>query len=58
VSAADDEAGRVKPTDRGWNDAKRDMDNRNDQARKAGKARQVAHERRISALKRDSKAER
>jgi hypothetical protein len=53
-----EEGGRVKPTDRAWNDAKRDMASRNDQARKAGKARQVAHERRLAELKRDSKAER
>ena len=49
---------RVKPTDRGWIDAKREVADRNDEARKAGKARQVEHQRRLAAMKRNSKAER
>jgi hypothetical protein len=49
---------RVKPTDRGWTDAKRAVADRNDQARKAGKARQDEHERRLAEMKRNSKAER
>jgi hypothetical protein len=52
------DAQRVKPTDRGWTEAKREVADRNDQARKAGKARQVEHERRLAEMKRNSKAER
>ena len=49
---------RVKPTERGWVDAKREVADRNDEARKAGKARQVEHQRRLAEMKRNSKAER
>jgi hypothetical protein len=49
---------RSKPTDRGWVDAKREVADRNDEARKAGKERRDEHERRMAEMKRRSKAER
>jgi hypothetical protein len=49
---------RAKPTDRGWQDAKRDVEDRNDVARKAGKQRQAEHQKRLAAMKKRSKAER
>ena len=52
------ESERVKPTDRGWTDAKREVEDRNAVARKAGKARQAEHQRRLAEMKRNSKAER
>jgi len=52
------DAQRVKPTDRGWTDAKREVADRNDQARKAGKQRQAEHQKRLDQMKRNSKAER
>ena len=59
MSASQDSDGtRTKPTERGWNDAKREVADRNDEARKAGKQRQAAHERQIADMKRRSKAER
>jgi hypothetical protein len=58
MSASEEQGERVKPTDRGWTDAKREVADRNDQARKAGKARQDEHQRRLAEMKRNSKAER
>jgi hypothetical protein len=52
------DAQRVKPTDRGWTDAKREVADRNDQARKAGKERQAEHQKRLAQMKKNSKAER
>jgi hypothetical protein len=52
------DAQRVKPTDRGWTDAKREVADRNDVARKAGKERQAEHQRKLAEMKRNSKAER
>jgi hypothetical protein len=52
------ESERVKPTDRGWTDAKREVADRNDQARKAGKERQAEHQKRLAQMKKNSKAER
>jgi hypothetical protein len=54
----DTDAPRTKPTDRGWTDAKRDVADRNDEARKAGKQRKDDHDRQIADMKRNSKAER
>jgi hypothetical protein len=54
----DTDGPRAKPTDRGWLDAKRDVADRNDQARKAGKQRQAEHERKLAEMKKHSKAER
>jgi hypothetical protein len=56
--APDTDGPRAKPTDRGWTDAKRDVADRNEQARKAGKQRQADHERQLAAMKKRSKAER
>ena len=47
---------RTKPTDRAWLDAKRDVADRNDRARKAGKAERAAHDRQIADLRRADRA--
>jgi hypothetical protein len=57
-SPENDDAPRTKPTDRGWTDAKRDVADRNDEARKAGKQRKDDHDRQIANMKKRSKAER
>jgi hypothetical protein len=51
-------AQRVKPTERGWTDAKREVEDRNAVARKAGKERQAEHQKRLALMKKNSKAER
>ena len=51
----DESAPRVKPTDRAWLDAKKDVADRNDATRKAGKKEREAHEKHIAAIRRSDK---
>jgi hypothetical protein len=51
----DESAPRAKPTDRAWLDAKRDVADRNEAARKAGKKERADHEKHIAAIRRSDK---
>ena len=55
--AGDAEHGRrTRPDGSAWADAQRLVAERNEQARKAGKQRREAHERRLAALRRGARA--
>jgi hypothetical protein len=47
-----DDTRRVPPDGRGWREAQRRVAERNDQARKAGKAERAEHERQIAEMHR------
>jgi hypothetical protein len=50
-----DQNPRTRPDGSAWADAQRLVADRNEQARKAGKQRREAHERRLAALRRSAR---
>ncbi len=48
---------RTKPTDRAWLDAKKDVADRNEQARRNGKAERTERERQVAEYKRSEKGD-
>jgi hypothetical protein len=49
---------RKPPTGDAWRDAQREVSDRNEQARKAGREERAAYERKVAAMRRSAEAKR
>jgi hypothetical protein len=50
------DAGRQPPSGSAWRDAQKAVSDRNEEARKAGRERRLAHEKKLAALRRAEEA--